>query len=122
VAAQKHGATLEDEQEILAWLADMVIQTYVMESAVLRAANMVDAVDEKAARARQAAARYALETGMPVVEACARRVLTGSAEGEERRSVLSMARKLTRREPFDLRSEGRLLAQAVLEAEGYPFE
>jgi hypothetical protein len=35
--------------------------------------------------------------------------------------MLSMHRKLTRREPFDVRAEGRLLAQVVLEAEGYPF-
>jgi alkylation response protein AidB-like acyl-CoA dehydrogenase len=122
VAAQKHGQAIEDEQEILAWIADMVIQTYVMESAVLRAANVADLVDEKGARARQAAARIAIETGVPVVEGAARMVLTASTEGEERRSVLSMLRKLTRREPFDLRTEGRLLAEAVIAAEGYPFE
>ena len=55
VAAQKHAQAIEDEQEVLAWLADMVIQTYVMESAVLRAANVAELVDEKGARARKAA-------------------------------------------------------------------
>jgi hypothetical protein len=59
---------------------------------------------------------------MPVVESAARLTLTASSEGEERRSVLSMHRKLTRREPFDMKEEGRVLAAAVLEAEGYPFE
>ena len=59
---------------------------------------------------------------MPVVEAAARMALTASSEGEERRSVLSMHRKLTRREPFEVKEEGRILAAAVLEAEGYPFE
>jgi len=55
------------------------------------------------------------------VEISAKRVLTASAEGEERRSMLSMHRKLTRREPFDVRAEGRLLARVVIDAEGYPF-
>jgi hypothetical protein len=100
----------------------MIIQTYVMESAVLRAANARGHVGEAGAAARRAAARLALEEGMPVVEAAARQVLTASAEGEELRSLLSMHRKLTRRDPFDVRTEGRLLARAVLEAEGYPFE
>jgi alkylation response protein AidB-like acyl-CoA dehydrogenase len=121
VAAQKHGQSLEEEQEVLAWLADMVIQTYAMESAVLRAAKADAHVDEKGVAARRAAARLAIETGMPIVEAAAKQVLTACAEGEELRSMLSMHRKLTRREPFDVRAEGRLLATAVLDAEGYPF-
>jgi len=121
VAAQKHMRHLQDEQEILSWIADMIIQTYAMESAALRAVNAEAVVDEAGARARRAAARLAIEEGMPVVEAAARHVLSASAEGEELRSMLSLHKKLTRREPFDVRGEGRLLARAVMEAEGYPF-
>jgi alkylation response protein AidB-like acyl-CoA dehydrogenase len=121
VAAQKHLQNLEHEQEVLAWLADMIIQTYTMESAVLRALNAMEHVDEKGVEARRAAARLAIETGMPIVEDAAKQAIIASTEGEERRSVLSMHRKLTRREPFDVRREGRILAQAVIEAEGYPF-
>ena len=121
VAAQKHLQNLEKEQEILAWLADMIIHVYTMESAVLRAARATDLVGEDGTAARRAAARLAIEVGVPVVESAAKQVLTSSSDGEERRSVLSMHRKLTRREPFDVRAEGRLLAAAVIEAEGYPF-
>jgi len=122
VAAQKHMQALQEEQEVLSWLADMIIQTYVMESAVLRAANAGPHVGEQGVAARRAAARLAIEEGMPVVEAAARHALAASAQGEELRSMLSMHRKLTRREPFDVRAEGRLLAGVVLEAEGYPFD
>ena len=122
VAAQKFMQDLEQEQEVLAWLADMIIQTYTMESAVLRAWKAAALVDDEGAAARRAAARLAIETGMPVVEHSARQVLAASAEGEELRGMLSMHRKLTRREPFDVRAEGRLLARAVIAAEGYPFE
>lgn len=121
VAAQKHMQNLEEEQEVLSWLADMIIQTYTMESAVLRAMNAAAFVDEAGVAARRAAVRLAIEAGMPVVEAAARQVLAASAQGEELRSMLSMHRKLTRREPFAVRAEGRILAEAVLEAEGYPF-
>jgi len=99
----------------------MVIHTYTMESAVLRSANVVDLVDEKGLAARRAATRLAIETGMPIVETAAKQALAASAQGEELRSMLSMHRKLTRREPFEVRSEGRILARAVMEAEGYPF-
>ncbi|HKJ02414.1 MAG TPA: acyl-CoA dehydrogenase family protein [Longimicrobiales bacterium] len=121
VAAQKHMQNLQEEQEVLSWLADMIIQTYTMESAVLRAMNAAARVDEKGTIARRAAARLAIETGMPMVEAAAKQVLAASAQGEELRSMLSIHRKLTRREPFEVRAEGRILAQAVLDAEGYPF-
>jgi alkylation response protein AidB-like acyl-CoA dehydrogenase len=121
VAAQKHTQNLQEEQEVLAWLADMIIHTYTMESAVLRASKAGAWVDDKGVEARRAAARLAIEVGMPVVESAAKDVLTASAQGEELRSMLSMHRKLTRREPFDVKAEGRRLAEAVLEAEGYPF-
>ncbi len=121
VAARKHMASLEQEQEILSWLADMIIQTYTMESAVVRAMKSVAYVDEKGVTARRAAARLAIETGMPVVEAAAKQVLAASAQGDELRRMLAMHRKLTAREPFEVRAEGRILAGAVLDAEGYPF-
>ncbi len=122
VASQKFLATIEDEQEVLAWLADMIIQTYAMESAVLRAARVHDAVSSDGRAARRAAARLAIETGMSIVRSAALQVLTASSDGEERRTMLAMHRKLTRREPFDVREEGRTLAAAVLAAEGYPFK
>ena len=121
VAAQKHMQNLQEEQEVLSWLADMIIQTYTMESAVLRAMNSAAHVDEKGVTVRRAASRLAIETGMPMVESAAKQVLAASAQGEELRSMLSMHKKLTRREPFSVRAEGRILAEAVLDAEGYPF-
>ena len=36
-AMQRFGAKLQDEQEVLLWLADLAIDTYAAESAVLRA-------------------------------------------------------------------------------------
>ncbi|HSG48693.1 MAG TPA: acyl-CoA dehydrogenase family protein [Longimicrobiales bacterium] len=121
VAAQKHMQNLEKEQEVLSWLADMIIQTYTLESAVLRAVKAGDHAEGEAVTARRAAVRLSIETGMPVVERAAKQVLAASAQGEELRGMLSMHRKLTRREPFEVRAEGRILATAVLEAGGYPF-
>src|SRR6185312_11174663 len=40
-ASQKYMAKLADEQEIVGALADMIIQVYAMESAILRAEKMV---------------------------------------------------------------------------------
>ena len=42
VAALKFGPKIQSEQELLAWLADMAIDTYAYESALLRARKIAD--------------------------------------------------------------------------------
>jgi DNA-binding IclR family transcriptional regulator len=121
VAAQKFLTSLKEQQEILSWIADMVIQTYAMESVALRALRLHGTLDAEQFEDRRAATRFALETGMPIVETAAQQVLSASADGEELRSMLSMQRKLTRRQPFSMRDAGRRVARAVIRAEGYPF-
>ena len=122
VAAQKYLMKLKEEQEILGWLADMVIQTYAMESVWLRTLRSQTQVSEDQRKAREAAVRLALDNGFPVVEQNAKRVLAASHAGEELRSSLSMLKKLTRREPSNVVEDSRILAQAVLDAKGYPFD
>jgi alkylation response protein AidB-like acyl-CoA dehydrogenase len=121
IAAKKHMLHLKDEQEVLAWLADMVIQTYTMESVVLRAMKVADRVGDDVLAHHRAAVRLALETGMAVVEAAGRNVLAASADGKKLGKLLDLHGELARRIPFQVREEGRLLAEAVMEAEGYPF-
>ena len=53
-AMQRFGAKLQDEQEVLLWLADLVIDTYSAESAVLRAQS---AAGSSAAALHEDAAR-----------------------------------------------------------------
>src|SRR6266403_2120558 len=48
-AVQKYMAAIEQQQEILSAIADMVIETYAMESAVLRAQKLVESKGESAA-------------------------------------------------------------------------
>jgi butyryl-CoA dehydrogenase len=121
VAAQKYQAKLQDQQEILAWVADMVMQTFAMESVMLRTMRLDDTRGETDRTARAAAVRYAVEEGFQLIENRARSVLASTMAGEELRSVLSMARKLMRREPFDLVTAGHTLAAYCVEKEGYPF-
>jgi alkylation response protein AidB-like acyl-CoA dehydrogenase len=121
VAAQKYLDKLQDQQEILAWVADMVTQTFAMESAVLRTLRLVGEGDEAVQAARTAAARFAVEEGMQLVENRGRSVLAATAAGEELRSTLSMLKKLTRRQPIDLVAAGHTIADYAVEREGYPF-
>lgn len=121
VAAQRFRSEISDQQEVLAWLADMVIQTFAMESAWLRTVRLAGERPEPELEARTAAVRLAVETGMGTVETNARLVLAACAAGEELRGTLSMLKKLTRRLPLDLVQSSRQLASFVIERGGYPF-
>ncbi len=122
VAAQKYLAELQDQQEILAWIADMVIQTYAMQSALLRTLKIADEKDEAETKARAAAVTIAVEEGIEMVESRARLVLAATASGEELRSMISMVKKLMRRQPANLVEASHCLADYVIEKERYPFE
>ena len=121
VAAQKFMQKINDQQEVLAWLADMVIQTFAMESALLRTQRLAGERSDADLRAREAATRLAVEFGMTMAEQNAKMVLSTAAEGEELRSMLSMLKKLTRREPIAVVKESHVLAEFALERGGYPF-
>ena len=47
-ATQKYMATIQDQQEVMGAIADMTIEIYAMESAVLRAQKLVEQKGDKA--------------------------------------------------------------------------
>ncbi len=51
-ATQKYMQAIQDQQEIMGAIADMTIETYAMESAVLRAQKIVEARERRAQRCR----------------------------------------------------------------------
>jgi len=113
LAAQKYGQGVEEEQEVLAAAADILIDAYAAESALLRA--------RKVGGVAQSMARLYLAQAMDRAQVRALSVLPRLVEGDEARVVYSAARRLTKREPLDLVALRREVARAVLEAEGYPI-
>ncbi|HUX43465.1 MAG TPA: acyl-CoA dehydrogenase family protein [Terracidiphilus sp.] len=118
VASQQYGAALQEEQEVMADLADMIGQVFALESALLRAQKMA-----AGPRGAAAAALTGLlaEESMAVATQCARRVLAACGEGDTLRTQLAILRRLTRATPADTVSLSRAAARHCLQAEKYPF-
>ncbi|WAH44691.1 acyl-CoA dehydrogenase family protein [Alicyclobacillus fastidiosus] len=117
VAVQTYQMKLKDEQEALAALADIAIQIYVLESAILRTKKALTAgkdVDNKVDMT-VAFAQTAYET----VEQTAKTLLASVAEGDMLRTQLSMLKKLTRVLPVNVTAINRRIAQRVIDAEKY---
>ncbi len=120
-AVQKYRDRLADEQEIVGALANVVMEIYAMESALLRSAQAV-AREDAAAAVMAAAARLVVYDGMDRVEKQARTALEASVEGDALRTQLAILKRFSRREAVDTIGLRRQLAAAVLAVGRYPLE
>ena len=121
-AMQKFREQLADQQEIVGALADIVIEIYAMESALVRAQKVQAARGAADAAAMRAAASVLLEDGAGRIETNARAALAASVEGDMLRTQLAVLRRFLKREPVDTIALRRAVAAAVEAADRYPFD
>ena len=118
-ATQKYMTAIQDQQEIMGAIADMTIETYAMESAVLRAQKMVDAKGEATAALPLAMTRVYLAQSMEKVESAARKVIAAVAEGDMMRTQMAILRRLAKHEPFNTVELRQRIAQKMIERGKY---
>jgi len=114
-ATQKYMQAIQDQQEIMGAIADMTIETYAMESAVLRAQKIVASKGEAGAVLPVAMTRVYLSQAMEKVESAARKVIAAVAEGDMMRTQLAILRRLSKYEPFNTVELRRTIAQKMIE-------
>ena len=118
-ALQTFGDRLESEQEVLSYAADVLIDTYAAESAVVRATAAVQRRHPQAAL-HEAAARVFTAEAAGRVEAAAKSALAATAEGDTLRTLLAALRRVLKPNPVNTVRLRRQLAEAVTER-GYIF-
>ncbi len=118
-ATQKYMQAIQDQQEIMGAIADMVIETYAMESAVLRARKIVEKLGESAAALPVAMTRIHLSQAMERVEAAAKKVIAAVADGDMLRTQLAILRRLGKHEPFNTIELRQQVATKVIERGKY---
>lgn len=119
IATQKYMQAIQDEQEIMAAIANMVIETYAADSAVLRAYKLVQRNGEAASALACAMTRLYVAGAMEKIESAARIVIAACAEGDMLRSQLAILRRLCKYDPFNVVSLRRSIAQRVIETGKY---
>jgi butyryl-CoA dehydrogenase len=118
-ATQKYMQAIQDQQEIMGAIADMTIETYAMESAVLRAQKIADAQGESAAALPIAMTRVYLSQAMDKVESAAKKVTAAVADGDTLRTQLAILRRLAKYEPFNTIDLRQQIAGKVIERGKY---
>jgi alkylation response protein AidB-like acyl-CoA dehydrogenase len=111
-AMQTYGDKLADQQEVLGMTADILIDTFAAESAVLRARASL-AGSHSAAPLHEAAARVFVNDAALRIDAAARSALAAMAEGDTLRTLLAALRRVMKYSPIDAVALRRQLAEAV---------
>ena len=117
-AMQTYGQKLTDEQEILCAAADILIDIYAAESAVLRAREAV-AGGRSDAALHEAAARTFVNDATQRVQAAATNALAAMAEGDTLRTLLAALRRVLKATPINTVALRRTLADATVSRGSY---
>jgi butyryl-CoA dehydrogenase len=121
-ASQRFMSALQDQQEVMADLAECIMAIYGLESALLRSRKMHQAGSAIGAAqiAAEMTAVYADES-LCVVEQAARRILAASAEGDAFAMQMGILRRFARVAPVDGIAANRRIAQHFLQLGRYRF-
>jgi alkylation response protein AidB-like acyl-CoA dehydrogenase len=122
-ATQKYMQEIQEHQEVMGAIADMAIEIYAMESAVLRTQKMVESASSskqgEAAALPIAMTRVYLTQALEKVEGAAKKVIADVAEGDMLRTQLAIVRRLSKHEPFNTIALRQQIAQRTIEAGNY---
>jgi alkylation response protein AidB-like acyl-CoA dehydrogenase len=118
---QTYGQKLNDEQEVLGYAADILIDTYASESAVIRARTAASASPELGTL-HEAAARCFVNDAAQRVEHSARSALAAMAEGDNLRTLMVVLRRILKSTPVNTVDLRRRLADATVQKGRYIFD
>ncbi|MGN6495007.1 MAG: acyl-CoA dehydrogenase family protein [Agriterribacter sp.] len=113
-AVQKLMMKIESEQEILMNVADMAINVFHAESALLRAIKMTEAKGEAASALYVDMARTYLYDTADRVNKSGRDAINAFAEGDEQRMMLLGVKRFTKAEPFNVKEARRRIANKLI--------
>ena len=115
-AAQKYMMKLGDQQEILMGVADIIMDTYAMETAILRARKLAAAQGENAAERYLDMTRVFCNDAVGRIESRAKSTLAGMSEGDELRTLLAALRRFTKLQPMNTIAARQRIADDMIAA------
>ena len=118
-ATQKYMDRLGNEQEIVALIADIIIEIFAMESAFLRTLKKIENEGEEKSRIQIAATQVYINDSFPRVDMMARQLFAAISEGEELRTQLMGLKKLARYTPINTIALRRKVADSIIAAARY---
>ncbi|HEX3102178.1 MAG TPA: acyl-CoA dehydrogenase family protein [Pyrinomonadaceae bacterium] len=121
-AAQKYMMGLADQQEVLLNCADIIMDAYQMETAILRTKKYAEANGEEAAGRHIDMTSVYCNDAIQRVEAKAKNTIAAIVEGDEGRTLLVALKRFTKNNsPINTIAARQRIAAALIEANTYVF-
>jgi alkylation response protein AidB-like acyl-CoA dehydrogenase len=120
-ALQTLGTEFESEQEIMMNLADMLIETYVAESTILRTEKLIGIRGEAACEAQINMTKVYLTEAVSKLEFAGREAINAYAKGDKMKVLLMGLKRYTKINPFNTKNARRMLADMMIGEGKYPF-
>lgn len=112
---------IESEQEIMMNLADVMIEIYAAESAILRTEKLVSLKGEEACKNQIAMAQVYLSTAVDKINAAAKEAIGSFTKGDEQKVMLMGLKRFTKMGLVDTRTLRREIADYMIAKGKYPF-
>jgi len=120
-AANRLMANLAEEQEVMGFMADMIIEIFIMESGLLRAMKLISKKGESAAQYHDAAVKIYINDTFPKIVHWARQILAYVETGDDLAAHIATVNRLGDYPPTETIVLRRLVAEKVIRARKYPF-
>ena len=121
-AAQKYMMELQNQQEILLNAADIIMDAYQMETAILRAKKFAEKNGEEAAARYIDMAGVYCNDAIQRVEAKAKNTIAAMSEGDEARTLLAALKRFTKNNsPINTIAARQRIADTLIQANKYTF-
>ena len=121
-AAQKYMMELQNQQEILLNAADIIMDAYQMETAILRAKKIAETKGEEAAARFIDISGVYCNDAIQRVEAKAKNTIAAMTEGDETRTLLAALKRFTKNSsPINTIAARQRIADTLIQANKYAF-
>ncbi|MDF2438033.1 MAG: acyl-CoA dehydrogenase [Bacteroidota bacterium] len=120
-AVQKLMMQLGKEQEILMNVADMIIETYVCESVLLRVEKLISLKGEEACKEQIAMMKVYINDAADRIHKSGKEAVNTFAEGDEQRGMLMGMKRFTKTEPINTTELRRTVSAKLIAENKYCF-
>ncbi|MFY0627212.1 MAG: acyl-CoA dehydrogenase family protein [Reichenbachiella sp.] len=118
-AAQTFGPAFEQEQEIMMNIADMMIEVYAIESAILRAEKVASMKGEENAKIEAGIAKVYLYEAVERINKSGKDAIISFAKGDELKVMLMGLKRFTKMNPVNTKEVRRNIAELLIEKNEY---
>ncbi len=120
-AAQKFGAALNEEQEILLNIADIITEIYAAESAILRTEKLISVRGIEACKSYENMTKIYLNHAIQIINKAGNEAIAAFAAGDELKVMTMGMKRFTKANAVNTKNLRREIAEEAIVKNGYLY-